>query len=159
MATEAILINRETYDFSDARFSIFGLKRVGVTSIDYSDKLERGEARGASQVALGVSKGKYTTDPVKVTLHRSSGEELRQHIAQLSRTGRSLGGVTGTIFFQFVHETLGTQTIVCKGCKVNVAGTGSAKEGSDPLTEDWEFYTRAISRNGITLYESDDPGA
>jgi hypothetical protein len=153
MASEAILINGDVYDFSATRLDCMGLKRVGFTSIDYGDKLERGEGRGASQVALGVSKGKYSTDPVKITFHRSSGEELRQYLASKSSNGRNLGSVKAPIVLQFIHETLGVQTITFKDCRVNVPGTGSAKEGSDPLTEDWEFYTRLIDRNGIVLYE------
>lgn len=159
MSDEAILINEATFDFGCSRLDCFGLKRVGFTSIDYEDNLERGEGRGASMVALASSPGKYTASPCKITFHKSSGEELRQHIATQSTDGKSLGQVKGTIVLQFIHPTLGVQTVTMSGCKVNNPGTSSAKEGSDPLTEDWEFYVRLISRNGITLYESSDPGA
>lgn len=158
MADESILINRVTYDFSSCRLNVFGLRRVGFTQMDYADKLERGEGRGASQVALASSDGKYTTDPLKITLHKTSGEELRQHIASQSRTGNSLGDVEGVVVLQFVHPRLGVQTVTCKHCKVTNPGTSSHGEGPDPLTEDWEFYVRLIDRNGITLYQSDDPG-
>ncbi len=155
---ESILVNGKTYDHSCSRLDVFGMKVVGFTSIDYGDKIERGEARGASQVALGVTKGKYTTDPCKITLHKSSAAELRKHIAGQSRTGNSTGNVKGTIVVQFVDDELGVQTHELIDCRMNNPGTGSSKEGSDPLTEDVEFYVRLIKRNGVTLFESDEAG-
>ena len=155
---ESILINGEVYDFYSTRLNIYGLPIVGYTSVDYSDKIERGEGRGASQVALASSRGKYSADKFKVTVHRTTGEEMRQHIASQSDDGRSIGNVKGTIVLQLDHPVLGVQTVTAKDCKPDVPGTGSAKEGSDPLTEDWEFYTRLIDRNGITLYDSSEVG-
>ena len=68
MADESILINGKGYQFSACRLELFGLKRVGFTQADYGDKLEMGEGRGASQVALASSDGVYKADPLKVTL-------------------------------------------------------------------------------------------
>lgn len=153
---ESILINGEHYEFSSCRLDIFGMKIVGFTSVDFNDKIERGEGRGASQVALSSGRGKYSTDPFKVSLHRSTGEELRRHIAAQSKSGKSLGNVKGTIVLQYVHDELGTQTVTGKECKVNVGGTGASKEGTDPDMEAWEFYVRLLDRNGITLYESEE---
>ncbi len=156
---ESILVNGKGYDFAACRLDCFGLKRVGFTSIDFSDKLERGEGRGASQVALAVSRGKYVTDPVKIKFHATSGDELRQHVAAQSRTGKSIGSVEGTIVLQLVDDKLGVLTYTFAKCMVNVPGTGAYAEGSELLVEDWEFYVRLIDRNGITLYESDEAGA
>lgn len=159
MSTEAVLINGRAYDFSSCRLEVFGEKIVGFTSIDYNDKLERGEGRGASQVLLAVTRGKYAADPVKIELHKSTGAELRAKIASQSRTGKSLGSVVGTIILQVIDDELGVQTTTMGRCQVNVPGSGSFKEGSDPLMESWEFFCRTIDRDGITLYESDEPGA
>lgn len=156
---EQILINGDVYDFSGTRLDAFGFKARGYTAIEYDDGMEYGEGRGASQVPLATSRGKYKAEPLKVTFHRSTGEELRQHIAGQSRTGKSLGGVKGTIVLQYIHDSLGVQTITAKGCKVQKPGTGSSKEGTDPDMEVWEFYVRLLDRNGITLYESDEAGA
>ena len=110
------------------------------------------------QVALGVTKGKYTTDPTKLTLEKSTSEKLRAHIAGQSRDGKSTGNVKGTIVVQYVDDEAGVQTHELLNCKTNVDGKASHKEGSDVLTEDWEFYTRLIKRNGKTLFESDEAG-
>ncbi len=158
MAEEAILINNKTYDFSACRLEVFGLKRVGFTKADYDDSLEVGEGRGASQVPLASTKGKYKAEPFKITLHKSSGEELRKHIAGQSRTGTSLGSVRGLIILQFVDDELGVQTVTAKGCRVTKPGTSSNAEGAEALMEDWEFYVRLLDRNGITLFESDEAG-
>jgi hypothetical protein len=158
MAEEAILVNNRTYDFGACRLEVFGLKRVGFTKADYDDSMEFGEGRGASQVALGTGKGKYKAEPFKITLHKSSAEELRQHIAAQSRTGKSLSSVRGTIVLQVVDDELGVQTVTAKGCRVMKGGTSSNAEGAEALMEDWEFYVRLLDRNGVTLYESDEAG-
>lgn len=159
MATESVLANGVAYDFSCCRLDIFGMKVVGFASIDYADKLERGEGRGASQVPLAVSRGKYSADPVKISLLKTTGAELRTHLAAQSRTGNSIGQVKGTIVLQTVDDDIGVQTTTFSRCQPNVPGSGGYKEGSDPLMEDWEFYCRTIDRDGITLFESDEPGA
>ncbi len=156
--TEAVLVNGKGYDHSGTRLDCFGMKVVAFTSIDYNDKIERGEIRGASQVALGVTKGKYTTDPCKLTVIKTTAEEIRTHIAGQSRTGNSTGSPKGTIVVQYIDDDLGVQTHELIDCRLNTGGSSSSKEGSDALTEDLEFYVRLIKRNGKTLFESDEEG-
>jgi hypothetical protein len=156
--SEAVLVNGKAYDHSSARLDIFGLKVVGFTSIDYNDKLERGEVRGASQVPLGTTRGKYSADPCKITVVKTTAEEIRTHLAGLSRTGNSTGSPKGTIIVQYIDDELGVQTHELIDCRLNTGGASSSKEGADPLTEDLEFYVRLIRRNGRTLFESDEQG-
>ncbi len=156
---EAILINGRTYSFADCRLEIFGLKIVGYTQVDYDDELEIGEGRGASQVALADTKGKYKAEPFKIKAHKSTAKEVRDHIASQSRTGKSLGGVRGTIILQVIDDELGVQTVTASKCRITKPGTNSQSEGADSLMEDITFYVRTIDRDGITLYESDEPGA
>lgn len=156
---EAILIHERTYEFSACKLDVFGLKITGFTDVSYGDSLEIGEGRGASQVPLATSKGKYKAEAFKASIHRSTGQELRAHIAGQSQDGKSLGGVRGTIVLQYVDDLLGVQTITAKGCRVTKPGDGASKEGSDPDMEAWEFYVKTLDRNGITLFESGEPGA
>jgi len=158
MATESILVNGKAYDHSGTKLDVFGKKYVAFTSIDYGDKLERGEARGASQVALGVTRGKYVTDPCKLTVHKSTAQEIRDDIASQSADGVSFGNVKGTIIVQYVDDEIGVQTHELVDCRLNTGGTGGSKEGSDPNTEDLEFYVRLIRRNGKTLFDANQEG-
>lgn len=158
MATESVLVNGRAYDFYATRLEVFGLKLVGYSQIDFGDKIERGEARGPSQVALATTRGKYSADKFKLKLLATSGKELRAHLASKSRTGKSTGQVKGVIVLQLLDDELGVQTTTFGGCRPDVTGTASYGEGTDALMEDWEFYVRTIERDGITQYESDEPG-
>lgn len=155
---ESVLINGRAYDFTSAKLYVFGMKIVGFTSVDYGDKVERAEVRGASQVPLGTTRGKYSCDPCKITLLKSSSNELRSFLA-IQAGPRAMSDIKGTIVLQFIDASMGVQTVTLKDCQVNVPGTSSSKEGTEALTEDWEFYVRLIDRGGMTLYSKLEAGA
>jgi hypothetical protein len=158
MATESVLINGREYDFSACKLDVFGMKIVAFSKVTYADALEIGSQFGASQVELADTKGVYKAEAFKLTLSKSTGADLRTHIAAKSRTGNSLGGVRDTIVLQFVDDVIGVQNVIAKGCRVTNPGSGDHSKSPDPLSEEWEFKVKTLSRNGITLFESDEPG-
>lgn len=128
---------------------------TGFTSIGYSDSRERVKAygMGKSQAPRGRSRGKYNVDPVTLTGFKSTIQELREALAELSPTG-SYGDVEFEIVVQYVEADEKPITVELQGLTW-AKNTTSEEEGPDPLKEDIELDCMGILRNGLALYEEE----
>lgn len=152
---DSIRINGNVHSWSSVILKIAGESFTGITSIAYGDKRERIKAYGMGRhhAPRGRSRGKYTTDPVKMSVQTDTAETIRNMLAQLSSDGVSIGDVSVQIVLQFVESGNLPMNIVFEDC-VSTVMSGGAEESADPTKEEWEWDTMKILRNGRTLFDS-----
>lgn len=132
----------------------------GFTSIAYADKRERVKVYGMGkhQAPRARTRGKYSTDPIKLKGPKSTIEALRTQLAQ------SAGDVFGSygeyefpIMVQYLEDGDTQMAVELIGC-VYVGTSSSEEEGADPLFEEIELDCMAIIRNGRTLFDATEGG-
>lgn len=129
---------------------------TGFTQISYADKRERVKLHGMGrhQAARGRSRGKYTTDPVKVKGPKGTAEAFRDFLARQAVDGISIGDVEFPIVLLYIEPgSEKPMNVLIEGC-VLVSDSSSHEEGADPLFDELEFDCMKIYRNGRTLFDS-----
>lgn len=126
---------------------------VGFTSISYGDKRERAKlfGMGRAQSARGRTRGKYTTDPIKLKGPKSTVQTLRAQLAASASDGKSYGDVIFPMVLQYIEDE--TQiTVEFEDCAWTGA-TSSDEEGADAMMEEIEIDVMRIRRNGLVLFD------
>jgi hypothetical protein len=147
-------INGNTYSWSSTEFHIGDDRITGVKSIEYGDSRERALAYGMnrSHAPIGRSAGKYTPDPVKVTVLKSTADAIRASLARQAGTGGP-GNAESTIVVQYTEDDLGSVVDIIRRCTLTKQAS-KVEENPDPLYEDMEFQCLTIDWNSGTLYDS-----
>lgn len=155
MADE-IRVNGNAHSWGSIIVKIGGDRYYGFTSIEYGDKRTRvkGYGMGKHHAPRARSRGKYEIDPVKMSGHKGSMQELRNALAQAGN-GVSYGDTEFDIVVQFIEKDDKPVTIEIERC-VFTDDKSSHEEGSDPLTDDAEFDAMLIRRNGLTLFDNSE---
>lgn len=135
---------------------IDGERYYGINSVSYGHGRERAKGYGMdrSQAPSRRSRGKYTTEPLKVRFYKRTADELRRALAAKSPSGTSYGDVEFEAVLQYV-EGEGPEAVSghieflrCVYSKV----TATIEEGPDLVVEEIEFDVMAIRENGLTLH-------
>lgn len=157
MAIDYVRINGLQLSWTDVESKIDGDYFHGYSAISFGDKLEKENAWGAgkSGAPRGQSKGKYSTDPIKVSLWKGSGNLLRARLSQKSYTGKSYGDILFYWSISFVNPHEGPQFVELFECRWLV-DTSSHDESAAPLKDEAEFSCQWIKRNGRTLFDNWD---
>jgi hypothetical protein len=139
------------YSWSSTILKIGGQTFHGIKAIDYGDKRERVKAYGMGRNygPMGRTGGKYTPDPVKLTVFKSSVTQLK---ALFMDPTLSLN-LEQEIILQYVE--FGTElpmTIEFTRCVIASQHTG-LEESPDPTVEEIELDTMGITENGVSLYD------
>jgi len=154
--SDQVRINGNQYSWGSIILKfVDGDRFYGFDSISYADKRERVKSYGMArhQAPRGRSRGKYSTDPVKLRGPKSSIQALRDKLAALSANGLSYGDVEFTTIVQYVETGESPITVEIERC-VWVANSSNEEEGPDPLKEEIELDCMVIRRNGKTLFDS-----
>jgi len=151
---DQIRVNGNLVSWGSIRCKVAGELYYGFTSIAYADKRERtkGYGMGKHQAPRGRSRGKYSTDLVKIRGHKASVQTLREALAAQAPDGVSYGDVEFEVVVQYV-EGDEAMNVEISGC-VWAENTASDEESADPLTEEFALDCMAIRRNGLTLFDS-----
>lgn len=152
MADE-LRINGVSHSWGSCKFTLDGENYTGITSIAYGDvvEVEKGYGMGKAQKPRARSRGKYTPDNVVIKAQRSTAQEIRDQLYEASgRRGTTLAEVP--IVLQFIEDEETPITIEFEACRL-VSDKASDEEGPAILTDDLEFDTMAIYRNGIPMFE------
>jgi hypothetical protein len=154
--SDQIRVNGNVLSWGSIVVKFDGDRYYGFTSVSYGDKRERVKAygQGRHHAPRGRSRGKYSTDPVKIGGPPSSFEILRSALAKRSGNGTSYGDVEFEVLVQAVED--GTErpiNVQLEECVVT-AESANFEENPDPLKEEWELDTMRIRRNGKTLFDS-----
>ena len=153
---DSLRVNGNMLSWGSLKFKVGGDLYSGFTAISYGDKRERvkGYGMGRHHSALGMSAGKYSVEPIKVTGRKASVRALIKALAAQSSNGASYGDVRFEGVLQGVEE--GSEDPIndtFEGCVVT-AVTASHEESADPLSEDLEIECMRIRRDGLTLWDS-----
>lgn len=152
---DQIRVNGNQLSWGSIILKVADERYTGFTAIAYADKRERVKAYGMGrhQAPRGRSRGKYTTDPVKLTGWKSSIQALREALAAQSTDGVSYGDVEFQIIVQYVDEGENPIDVEIVDC-VWIGNSSSEEENADPLKEEIEIDCMHIKRNGLTLFDS-----
>ena len=153
--SDDIRVNGKIHSWGSITLKIGEERFTGVTAISYGDSRERVKAYGMarSQAPRGRSRGKYSTDPVVFTCHKSTAQLIRQKLAE-EGGGEGYGDVEFQIVVEYFEASDEPITVEIEDC-VYTKSSSSEQEGPDPLTEDVECDCMLIRRNGLVLFDAD----
>lgn len=153
MADE-IRVNGMQLSWGSIIAKVDGERYTGFTAISYGDKVETAKTYGMGRhhSPRGRTRGKYTTEPVKLTGPKSSMQALREQLAKRSSDGKTYGTVPFELVVQFVDTGEKGITVALEECRL-VGNTEGHEENPDPLTDEVEIDCMRIRRNGLTLFE------
>jgi hypothetical protein len=148
-------INGNQHSWGSISIKFGGERFTGVIAIKYADSRERVKAYGMGrhQAPRGRSRGKYTTEPVGLTLWKGSAQELRAKLAAVAPDGRSYGDVEFEIVVQYVEVDDTSVIVQIERCVLTKNATDD-EESADPLKDELEADCMLIRRNGLTLFDS-----
>jgi hypothetical protein len=156
--SDQVRVNGNQYSWGSIILKLDGDRYTGFTGISFGDKRERVKAYGMGihQAPRGRSRGKYSTDPVKLTGWTDSIQRLRAALAAKAADQASYGNIEFEIQVQYV-ETVGSTelpiNVSLERCVI-VGQSTSNEESADPLKEELEIDTMLIRRNDLTLFDS-----
>lgn len=156
--SDDLRVNGNQVSWGSAKFKLDSQTYTGITAVSYADKRERVKAYGAGRhhAPRGRSRGKYTVEPVKVTMWKASASRFRKALALRSIDGKSYGDVEFEGVFEYVDT--GEEPMLVRLVRLVYVGTTSSDEESpDPLKEEIELDCMKIIRNGLTLFDGSQP--
>ena len=130
----------------------------GWTEVTWGHKRTRtkGYGQGRHHAPQVRTSGKYEVDNVKIKFRKDHADALRLGLAAMS-SGVSYGNVVFPIMIQLVEDDV-VSSIEFRDATVAVEG-GTMTEGPDGIMEEIEFDIMRALLNGLTLYDSDQPGS
>lgn len=155
---DPIRVNGNQLSWGSITVKIADLDFYGFTAISYSDKRERVKAYGMGRhhAPRGRSRGKYSTEPVKLTGWKGSVNILRQALAEKSPSGLAYGDVDFSINIMYSEADEPSIAVDIEGC-VWMTSTANDEENPDPLKEEIEIDCMVIRRNGLVLFDDSEP--
>lgn len=155
--SDAKRINGNIVSWASIRCTIGGEIFYGFMSVNYGDKRDRVKVYGMGKhhAPRARTRGKYSTDPVKLKGPKSTIESMRQQLALQSVDGVSYGDTEFPISVQYL-EVGDTDMFVDIDRCVYIGTASSEEESPDPLTEEIEIDCMSIRRNGLTLFDSSE---
>lgn len=148
-------VNGNIVSWPDVVTKMDGKRINGITGLTYADKRERVKAYGQGRhyKPRGRTRGKYSTDNPKLTLHKDTAEQIRKYLATKAEDGISYGNVEVEFSIQWVTDSGDPMHVQLQRCCI-VSDSTSADESADPHMDELELDTMGIIRNGRTLYDS-----
>jgi hypothetical protein len=157
MPTDQIRSTKNAFSWGSIKLKVAGDPYYGFTSISFGDKIERafGYGLGAHHGPRTQSKGKYSTEPVKLKGYPESVQILRATLAELSETGNSYGGVEFSATAMRVERDKEPILVELLGC-LWAENASSDEENPDPTMEEITFTCMKVKRNGLVLWDDSD---
>lgn len=155
--SDPICVNGNSLSWGSLTFKVNGIVVYGFTDISFNDKRERvkGYSMGRHQAPVRRSRGKYTSENLKVTGYTSSVLYLRQLLAAQASGGKSYGDV----FFEGnlnYFEPDDTEMNYEFRKLVWAANDSSHAEGPELLKQTVEFDCMWQVCNGLVLFDQSD---
>lgn len=157
---DAVRVNGQMISWQSVTLKIGVEKYTGFTAVEYGDKRERSLAYGAGKhgAPRGKSAGKYTPDPLVITVWKSTAKAILADLAALATDGKSYGNVSTDIVVSFVEPSDATVIVEALGCTLQEMAA-SHEEGPEGLNEKLTFQPMRIKRDGKSLYDGTIAGS
>lgn len=155
--SDAIRVNGNQVSWGSIILKVGSERFHGFTSVDFGDKLEviLAWGMGKHQAPRGRSRGKYIPDPVKLKGPKTTVQELRQQLADLSSDGVSYGTVEFQITVQFSEDDEPPITVEIERCRF-VANHAAHEESAEVLQDEIEISCMKIRTNGLVLFDESE---
>lgn len=150
MAIDTVRINGRVCSWQGTELTFNGERFHKFTAIDYGDKSSKSFVYGTEGKPIGITRGKYETDPLKVTGPKAAIQDLREFFATLSETDSYADATCGVAVLQFLENDR-VITVEFRNVTWN-EDTASHSEGTDALEDSASFYVETLSRDGKVLY-------
>ena len=151
--SDAKRINGNIVSWASIKIVLGGESFYGFTGLTYGDKRDRVAVYGMGKAYAprARTRGKYSTDPVKLKGPKSTIEALRTKLALSSADGVSYGDVEFEIVAQYVETGEPEMHVQITNCVI-VSEDSTEEENPDPLMEEIEISPMRVFKNGRTLY-------
>lgn len=150
--------NRRVVSAKSLIIAIEGVPYQGITSLDYSDKMDPGIVYGTQRdgAPLGMTSGKYTPGACSLTfladVYRIKFQTQIAALAALQLQGTGLALAEWTLTVQHVEPGAIPTTDFLSGCRMTEP-KDKYQEGSEALMTEVSFQPLIILRNGFTLFD------
>lgn len=154
MSLGALRVNNSLYSWSSSILIIGVEPFTLVTKLEFGEKRERvyGWGMGRHHAPIGRSAGKYTPDPVKMTIYAHAEKELLTLLGLLSGTGLSYGNAIVPIRLQLVEPDLTPLTYTLDRCCISEIGN-AYEESPENIMVDVTWSTMGVYRNKRTMFD------
>jgi hypothetical protein len=146
------LVNGNRYSFVSIEAWIAGIPILGITSINYEDKLDPGIVKGTSMNMLGTTAGDRTST-CDVEMYRLEWDNLMVGLAAAGLGGYGLARFDIMVSYS---EALGLAISkdLILGCRITNAAASNQK-GNDPTTIKLTILPTSIEMNGLPIAPPD----
>lgn len=154
--SDEVRINGLQISWSSLKLKIDGTPYSGVTSIEYADGLETAYAYGMGRdhAPRGMTAGKYTPEPLVLTVATSTSKAIREDLAGKAQPGRGYGSVSVPIIIQYIEPDDAVVTVEALDARL-VKVEASNEEGPDALNEKLTFMPMRLVRDGLSLHATE----
>lgn len=146
-------INDILYSWSSVVIKIDGIAYAGVSKVNYGDSRERayGYGQGKNYGPQGQTGGKYTPDPVQLTLRLDSARLFLKALA--AKGAGSFGDASFDISVQYIETASSLVPVndLIIGCRLSKVAN-AAEEKPDAATQDFEATCLRVLWDEGALY-------
>ena len=159
MPGDTIRINGNSYSWASCVLYIGAHRYYGVTAVSWDEKRERSLVYGMTRAhgPRGMTSGKYTPGPLKMTFVADSALALKEDLARLASDFVSAGNAKVPIMLQAFEEGL-PPLYEEFDAAAWTSSSVSKEESPDPSKEEIEFVYLRHRQNGVTLYDATEEG-
>lgn len=161
MAEDLVRINGNQFDQGSTELKVANIPIYGFTAISWSQKRERVKSvtAGKDRRPKGRTRGKYTTESLKMTVRRDTASAIKLILAERAAGGESYGDVDDTpIVLQYIEDESNQKpvTVEFQQCALISDGGSSEEDGPDMVEIEWDYMwlDETIDGKKVTLYSS-----
>jgi hypothetical protein len=154
MGLQVPIINGKRYDYASILTMVNGLPKLGrtITSIEYSDSIQRGVVRAGARLPIGYTGGEYSAEgSIEMPI-----EERDIFLAEIASGGIARGRYDAAFELTVSFAELGQRTIVdqLNGCRLN--GTEQTfQRGPEGLVVRFPISIHLLILNGSLPFSGD----
>lgn len=153
--SDQIRVNGNIHGYGSITLKRNGKKYYGFKAAEFGDTRKRGKVAGMnkSQTYRGRTRGKYETEPGKLSGPVSTVQAFLDDIAADSADGKSFGDPEFEVTIQFVEDDDKPVTIVLEQCVIDGV-KDSHDESVEAAMQELSIDYMRVTRNGKYLYSS-----